>query len=553
MQLQDRHAAIAIVDAVLDILRRELIDVGADSWPILSHLATEHFANRSLSITALADHSSLPRTTARRLIFALKAEGLLDFRSATPNSRRMVVEPSHKLMELINAVTERIIKLVLHSVDPKGLDRFDGGRAQGAMEIAWPQTISGGMDGKLELQVLAFDDPVFEIIKQNRLEVERFIGMRLKIATYHQDPYRTQLENALRQPDGDGPTIVAIPAPWLATYTAAHALLDLASRQAASASSASDFYEPVWRMCWHQDTLHGMPIQPSPHLLWYRKDLFHEADLDPPRTFEEVIRCARILHRPDRGLCGITWSAAPGMPLAESFIQILIAQGQQSLEDEVLRVDTPTAKHVVDYLRALLPYSPRQAQNLQWVRSVQNFGNGRAAMCYHFSNRYGMLDGRALWESGGRIGSVEHPTISPGMRPVTPMGGAVLAIPAACRPEFADAAWQAIDILTSPQMTKYFILNGSAGNARYSVAEDAYVHQRNGIIRQTDQLVRADRVQPFPVPATTRYHDMIQTLSTGLAEMIFGPPIDIPARLSKLQKALNARSSGGTSAGKRRR
>ena len=541
MHARDRYAAIAVIDKLSGILRSEFGDAAHESWPILSTVLQNFLGKRQTTITSLADSSGMPRTTARRVIFALKAQGLIQFKPISAGQSREHVLPSERLLAHLDSITGQTIKLLMDAVDPRAVDRFDTAGLAAPAEIAWPRPAAAGFDGNIELTLLAYADPVFDILKQNRTDIERFLGMRVQISTYAQDAYRAVLEATLADPSsGSGPVVVAIPFPWLAEMSSSGQLLDLQALAAGSTVSGSDFYDAVWQAGWSGGRLHGIPIQPTVDFLWYRKDLFDAEGLQPPRTFEDVIRCASLLHRPSRGRFGITWTAAPGLPLAEMFLQILGAQGGVLMSGHALELDAAACKSVVEYLRALIPYSPGNLRANHWARSVQIFGSGNAAMCYHWSNRYGTLDGHKLLEIGASIGLLEHPTIHKDMTPLSPLGGALLAIPAACDDHAVRLAWQAVETLGSPEMMKYFVLQGAAGNARYSVAEDRYVLQRNRVIGVMDQLMSARRVAAFPSPAVPAYHALVELLSTHLEALLFNEHADIDAGVTQLRSAVAA-------------
>lgn len=159
-------------------------------------------------------------------------------------------------------------------------------------------------------------------------------------------------------------------------------------------------------------------------------------------------------------------------------------------------------------------------------------------MCYHWSNRYGMLDSHALLQKGGRIGLQFHPTFASGMTPISPLGGALLAIPSRNADGAAKSAWNALETLTSPELMKYFVLHGAAGNARHSVAEDRYVLQRNRVIAVMDKLAKTGGIQTFPSPAAPQYHELTQILSDHLQALLFDGAPDVRQGLGKLQNAL---------------
>jgi multiple sugar transport system substrate-binding protein len=159
-------------------------------------------------------------------------------------------------------------------------------------------------------------------------------------------------------------------------------------------------------------------------------------------------------------------------------------------------------------------------------------------MCYHWSNRYGVLDSHALLQQGGRVGLQLHPTYASDMVPVSPLGGALLAIPASNPEPAARWAWRVIETLTSSELAKYFVLHGAAGSARQSVAEDRYVKQRNRVIAVIDRLAGDRQIQTIPSPALANYRDMTQTLSDYLELLLFDGVQDIRKGLGALQRAL---------------
>jgi multiple sugar transport system substrate-binding protein len=535
MHARDRLAAIAVIDRLAEILRAELGDEAQTIWPVLGALLQNHLNDRATTITALADLSGLPRTSARRVVFALKAAGLLEFRSVSGSGSRAVVLPAASLLERVDRITEQTVRLIVGASDTDSFDRFQAEGLAVEPGIAWPRPAPDGFNSAIELTLVAYEDPVFDILKRNRAEIERFVGHRFRVLTYPQDTYRDALDKALKSA---APALVAIPFPWLAELAEDGHLLELQALQAASSFSGADFYDAAWQAGWYGRELYAIPLQPTVDFLWYRQDLFEAEGLDPPTSFEDVIRCASRLHRPRQDRAGITWNAAPGLPLAESFLQMLGAQGAVTFDGGVLQVDTERGRQVVEYLRALLPWSSSQLRSAHWTRNAQIFGSGKSAMCYHWSNRYGMLDSHALLQKGGRIGLQLHPTVERGMTPISPLGGALLAIPSGNGDEAAQRAWRTIETLTSPELMKYFVLHGAAGSARHSVAEDRYVLQRNRVIAVMDQLAKNRQISAFPFPAVADYHRLTQTLSDHLEALLFDGTQDIRKGLGKLQGAL---------------
>ncbi|CAB3654809.1 extracellular solute-binding protein [Paraburkholderia rhynchosiae] len=549
MHARDLRATIAVVNKLGDILRAQLGDEAQAMWPVLAALLQNHLDGKETAITALADLSGLPRTSARRIVFALKAKGWLRLRARPGRGARATVAPSATLLERLDRITEQTVRLIVSASDATSLDRFDASTLAPASEVGWPRAASQGFDDGIEVTLIAYEDPVFDILKRNRTDIERFLGNRLQVHTYPQHSYREVLDVTLRDASrigSDTPVLVAIPFPWLAELSRDGRLFELQALQASGGISDADFYDAVWQAGWVDDRLYAIPLQPALDFLWYRRDLFEAEGLEPPRTFDDVIKCASRLQRRTLERSGITWNMAPGLPLAESFLQILGAQGQMSFDERgVLLVDDEIGRSVIEYLRELIPWSPPNPRSVHWTRNAQIFGAGKAAMCYHWSNRYGLLDSHTLLQKGGRIGLQLHPTVTRDMTPVSPLGGALLAIPSRNDERATACAWQAIETLTSPELMKYFVLHGAAGNARHCVAEDRYVLQRNRVIAVMDELARARQISLFPSVPSSRYQALIKTLSSHLERLLFDGNGDVRTGVSRLQDALAGSSDDG--------
>ncbi|MEX3957467.1 ABC transporter substrate-binding protein [Trinickia sp. EG282A] len=542
MHARDRRATLAVVNTLAGLLRAEL---GADAstlWPVLAALLQNHLDGKDTTITALADRSGLARTSARRIVFALKAKGWLQFRALPGSGNRTCITPSTALLARFDRITEQTVRLIISASDTSSFDRFDAETLAPASEIAWPRAAAEGFDDTIEMTLVAYEDPVFDILKRNRPDIERFLGHRLRVLTWPQHAYRRTLDLTLddrSQLGANAPVLVAIPFPWLAELCGDGRLCELQPLQAGGSFSGADFYDAVWQAGWVDGQLYAIPLQPTLNFLWYRRDLFEAEGLDPPRTFDDVIRCASRLQRPSLERAGITWNAAPGLPLAESFLQILGAQGQMTYDERgVLLVDNESGRNVIEYLRALIPWSPHNLRSMDWTRNAKMFGGGKAAMCYHWSNRYGFLDSHTLLQKGGRIGLLFHPTITRDMTPISPLGGALLAIPSRNGASATERAWQAIETLTSPELMKYFVLHGAAGNARHSVAEDRYVLQRNRVIAVMDELAGTRLVSSFPSAPSRRYHDLTEVLGNHLERLLFGGEGDVRTGIARLQDDL---------------
>ena len=117
--------------------------------------------------------------------------------------------------------------------------------------------------------------------------------------------------------------VIACDLPWFGEMAAAGNLLPLDDLMKDSAFDTSDFHQEALASARYRGRQFGIPVQTTPELLVYRRDIFEERGITPPRTINETLAAARQLHDPFSGLSGIAWNAARGTPLGHSFLFVV--------------------------------------------------------------------------------------------------------------------------------------------------------------------------------------------------------------------------------------
>jgi ABC-type glycerol-3-phosphate transport system substrate-binding protein len=138
-----------------------------------------------------------------------------------------------------------------------------------------------------------------------------------------------------------------------------------------------------------KDTVYALPYATSVYGLWYRKDLFEEAGLEPPTNYEEVLAAAEALTDPAKGIYGI---ALPGSTNASvNLFATLLWQNCQDFftPQGELTFDQPGALEAVKKWGALTKYAPPGFENWSWNDQVTAFITGQAAMSV-YAGRMGM-------------------------------------------------------------------------------------------------------------------------------------------------------------------
>lgn len=112
---------------------------------------------------------------------------------------------------------------------------------------------------------------------------------------------------------GKAPDIIAIDNPNHAMFASRGVFLDLTDRIARSTVIKAENYfpGPLKSATW-KDRYFGVPKATNTIALYYNKDLFKAAGLDPqtpPKTWDELVETARKLTDPSKNVYGITFSA----------------------------------------------------------------------------------------------------------------------------------------------------------------------------------------------------------------------------------------------------
>ncbi|MFC0681720.1 ABC transporter substrate-binding protein [Lysobacter korlensis] len=123
----------------------------------------------------------------------------------------------------------------------------------------------------------------------------------------------------------------------------------------------------------------AVPSDGWAQLLYYRSDLFEEAGLDAPETFDDIMEAASTLDSPD--LAGITLATAPGDGFTqETFEHIALANGCELVDDAgEVALESPECVGALEFFAEIASeYSVEGNQDVDTTRAT--YFAGDAAM-----------------------------------------------------------------------------------------------------------------------------------------------------------------------------
>ena len=163
---------------------------------------------------------------------------------------------------------------------------------------------------------------------------------------------------------GNAPDVVELGTGWVSKFTHVGLLRDLTYE-------TKDLREAhfLWESVTAGNRIYGVPWLAGTRVLFYNRDLFRQAGLDPqkpPATWKELLEAARKIHDPGKGIYGFSiFVGEPYSPWQE-FLPFAWGNGARILTEDQKRsrIDEPAMVEALSYYQKLKPYSliNRQSQ-----------------------------------------------------------------------------------------------------------------------------------------------------------------------------------------------
>ena len=309
------------------------------------------------------------------------------------------------------------------------------------------------------LRLLAHADPTFMAMHGLKKQFETMFGVPIKNKTLSIDRLRNEiLENTQQLVSSHD--LIACDLPWFGEMADAGHFLCLDDMMAESHFDSSDFHNEALASARYKGKQYGVPVQTTPELLVYRRDVFEANGLQPPSTVSETLNAARKVHDPfSGGMSGIAWNAARGTPLGHTFRFVMAAFGKpvinleknatgfngESVNGEQFRpnFNSAEARGTAEYLLELLQYSPRGILNMSWYERARCYADGNAAIAYCatlLAPLFELDDSSPAYKNTQYL---PHPR-GPKGRNIAPIGGYALAIPSNVASERIEPIWIAL-------------------------------------------------------------------------------------------------------------
>ena len=287
-----------------------------------------------------------------------------------------------------------------------------------------------------------------------------------------------------------------------------------------------DFLEGFMEDSWVDGKIYSIPFQRSTMVLFYNKDAFREAGLDPekpPVTWNELVQYGQKLKKKDaagnvtRYGVGLALNSGSAQWGFTGFALQNSSDGKNLMSEDGKRVffDTPENVEALQFWLDLQNRYEIMAKGIvQWTDLPGQFLNGQVAMIYHTTGNLTNINDNAKFKFGVAF--------LPGSKRVAaPTGGGNFYISAGIAKARQEASWKFIKFATEPERTAQWNIDTGYVVVRRSALETQIM--KDYYARLPQARVAFDQI-PLAKPELTTYdaariwrvlNDNIQSAVTG--------------------------------------
>jgi multiple sugar transport system substrate-binding protein len=297
-------------------------------------------------------------------------------------------------------------------------------------------------------------------------QFEQASGMKIQVESYFEDQLSQKLQIGLTSGASSADMFMYRPLQEGKLFAKNGWLNDITSMtQSAGDWNWSDFQESPRGTVTYDNKVYGVPIVTEREIVYYRKDLFQQAGLQPPTTLEELTAAAKKLTDPSKQQYGIVMRGQRAAAVTQ-FSSFLYSEGGDWVKDGKSAIDTPEALSAYKIYGDLLKnYGPQGTLNMSWPQAVALFQQGKVAMWIDADSLYTNVLDPSKSTVADKVGYAQFPAGKAGSKPYNVTSWA-LGMNASSNNK--DAAWEFIKWATSaPVVLK--LQQSSVAGARNSV------------------------------------------------------------------------------------
>ncbi len=352
------------------------------------------------------------------------------------------------------------------------------------------------------------------------------------------DPTMMKVQTAVR--GGNPPDIAVVEISEFPTLLAMDALIPLDDYIAQHPGYIEAFFPAFLDNSTFEEQIWGIPFQRSTPVLYWNKEAFTEAGLDPeqpPTTWTELAEIAEQLTIRDGDEIvryGVTISGGWNDWLFEAFVRQTGGQLIDFHERQVL-FDSPEAVEALEFWVELMQERRVAPPHSTWASTPPDFVGGRTAMLYHSTGIMTFLKDSAAFDFGAAFMPANETYGAA-------VGGGNFFVFKDIPQENQDAAWTFIHWITSAELAGYW----SAASGYVAVRADAYdTPEMQALVSEhPEYLVARDQLEfaygKMMAPAYQRVREILKRGLDDAQAGLISPQAALERSQQELERALRA-------------
>ncbi len=274
------------------------------------------------------------------------------------------------------------------------------------------------------------------------------------------------------------------------------------------------------------DKTYAMPYQVGSNMLFYNKEMFEKAGLDPnrgPKDLDELLEYAKKLNKPEEGQYGfVTRGTREGNANSFSWIMMWFLNGGRWVDvpgkQDYAVLDGKEAIETTEYFSELTKYAPEGIGSYGFAEAQLAMQQGTAAMWMDAAQLGPSLEDKEKSKVAGKIGYHVMEGVGDDYT-VGPVWGFSITNTAKDK----EASWELVKFLTNKETSLAQALSGSNGSpARIDVLEDAKIKEVFNPEFAAALIKASSHANPHYSPLIAQGTEIRSSLSVALSSVISG-------------------------------
>ena len=313
---------------------------------------------------------------------------------------------------------------------------------------------------------------------------------------------------------GDSPyDLIYLDIAWVPKFAAAGWLMDLSD--SLTEEEINSFLPGDVEGGRYQGKLYRMPFRTDMGMLYYRKDLLNELNIDPPQTFSELVSASKQLQEAGKTEWGYLWQGKQYEGLAAMVVEVFEGFGGFWVDPKTNAVglDKPEAIAAVEFLVNAIDegISPPGTTTYTETETLRFFRNGSAAFLRNWPY---------VWAEANK-----HDSRISGKVGIVPMVHEAGQSSGACQggwglginrfSEHPEEALAAAKFFAREDIQKQFVMEHSYVASRKSLANDPNVVDKYPQYPQLVKILESSPVLRPPIAQYAQASDILQRYLTA--------------------------------------